>query len=276
LLCSIRRCRRIAARSRYSPKPICPRPGPGRKSVSGVRSITREKRASDKAAALFDQAVQAYRSALEVYTKADLPQDWARTQNNLGNALKDEGERASGDKAAALLDQAVQAYAARLRSTPEADFPGYWALTMRNLGPRPQGFGRHRLSRRRIESRKRGGPAIAMFARYDVFLSYSRADSDRVPRCATNSAVSAIASSSTRNPSIPVRLGGCACARPSGVRVPWFFAGQLPRTTPNTSISSTCRPMPCTSRSFPGGSTRRRIAAHARGCRPSPTPRPRK
>ena len=31
----------------------------------------------DKAADLLDQAVQAFRGALEVYTKADLSQDWA-------------------------------------------------------------------------------------------------------------------------------------------------------------------------------------------------------
>ncbi|MGD0471308.1 MAG: hypothetical protein ABSA54_23285 [Terriglobales bacterium] len=50
-----------------------------------------ERANGDKVGALLDQAVQAYRSALEVRTKADLPQDWARTQNNLGYALKEEG-----------------------------------------------------------------------------------------------------------------------------------------------------------------------------------------
>ena len=34
---------------------------------------------------LLGEAVAAYRSALEVRTKADLPQGWAMTQNNLGN-----------------------------------------------------------------------------------------------------------------------------------------------------------------------------------------------
>jgi tetratricopeptide (TPR) repeat protein len=82
---------------------------------------------------LLDQAVQAFRNALEVYTKADLPQAWAGTQNNLGNALKAEGERAGGDKAAALLDQAVQAYERALEVFTRADLPGYWAMTMRNL-----------------------------------------------------------------------------------------------------------------------------------------------
>ena len=77
--------------------------------------------------------MQAYRSALEVYTKADLPQNWAATQNNLGNALRNEGERADGDKAAALLDQAVQAYRSALEVRTKANDPYHWARTMRNL-----------------------------------------------------------------------------------------------------------------------------------------------
>ena len=35
------------------------------------------------------QAVDAYRSALQVWTREQLPQDWAVTQNNLGAALQD-------------------------------------------------------------------------------------------------------------------------------------------------------------------------------------------
>ena len=40
-----------------------------------------------------NEAVEAYRLALTVRTRDDLPQDWARTQNNLGNALRALGER---------------------------------------------------------------------------------------------------------------------------------------------------------------------------------------
>jgi hypothetical protein len=47
---------------------------------------------------LLDQAVSAYRSALEVYTQDDLPQDWADTQNNLGNALSEPGTRSGGEQ----------------------------------------------------------------------------------------------------------------------------------------------------------------------------------
>ena len=41
-----------------------------------------------------EQAVVAYRTALEEYTRERAPLDWAMTQNNLGNALQTLGERA--------------------------------------------------------------------------------------------------------------------------------------------------------------------------------------
>ena len=44
-------------------------------------------------------AITAYRSALEVYTREQLPQDWAVTQNNLGIALWDQAARTEGPKA---------------------------------------------------------------------------------------------------------------------------------------------------------------------------------
>ena len=82
---------------------------------------------------MFDQAVQAFRSALEVRTKADLPQEWAATQNDLGNALMDEGERASGDKAAALLAEAVEAFQNALQVYTRVDLPQGWAAIELNI-----------------------------------------------------------------------------------------------------------------------------------------------
>ncbi len=102
--------------------------------LGGALDDEGDRASGDKASGLFDQAVQAYRSALEVRTKADLPQGWASTQNNLGNALDDEGDRASGDKAAALLDQAAQAYRSALEVRTKADLPQDWAATQNNLG----------------------------------------------------------------------------------------------------------------------------------------------
>ena len=48
----------------------------------GIRSAGEEGRK------LLEEAVGVYSSALEVYTEADLPQDWAMTQNNLGKATR--------------------------------------------------------------------------------------------------------------------------------------------------------------------------------------------
>ena len=44
--------------------------------------------------ARLEEAVAAYRAALEEWTRERVPLDWATTQNNLGNALSDA--RASG------------------------------------------------------------------------------------------------------------------------------------------------------------------------------------
>ncbi len=57
-----------------------------------------------------EQAVAAYRAALEVWTRERVPLQWAMTQNNLGNALRTLGEREDGTE---RLDEAVAAYRAR-------------------------------------------------------------------------------------------------------------------------------------------------------------------
>ena len=46
--------------------------------------------------ARLEEAVAAYREALQENTRARVPLDWARTQMNLGNALLSLGERESG------------------------------------------------------------------------------------------------------------------------------------------------------------------------------------
>jgi hypothetical protein len=83
-------------------------------------------------------AITAYRSALEVYTREQLPQDWALTQNNLGLALSDQAARTEGAKGAELLAQAMSAYRSALEVTtreqlppglgPDPERPGYRAL----------------------------------------------------------------------------------------------------------------------------------------------------
>jgi len=52
--------------------------------------------------------VAAYRSALEVYTKADLPQYWAGTQYNLSDALGAMGNQLEGEEGLKRKREAVE------------------------------------------------------------------------------------------------------------------------------------------------------------------------
>ena len=80
------------------------------------------------------EAVEAYRQALTVYTRDDLPQQWATTQNNLGNALTDLGERLGGPEGLRRLNEAVEAYRQALTVRKRDDLPQLWATTQNNLG----------------------------------------------------------------------------------------------------------------------------------------------
>jgi tetratricopeptide (TPR) repeat protein len=70
----------------------------------GTRSGTEEGRK------LLAEAVAAYRSALEVYTKADLPQGWAMTQNNLGSALWDLGSQLEAEECLKRQRESVETF----------------------------------------------------------------------------------------------------------------------------------------------------------------------
>ena len=63
---------------------------------------------------LLEDAVAAYRSAFEVFTKADLPQDWAITQNNLGTALLDTRDAQRRRRRPQAARRAVAAYRSAL------------------------------------------------------------------------------------------------------------------------------------------------------------------
>ncbi len=78
--------------------------------------------------ARLDEAVAAYRAALEEYTRERVPLDWPTTQNNLGNALLSLGERGT-----ARLDEAVVAYRAALEERTRERVPYPWAQTQENL-----------------------------------------------------------------------------------------------------------------------------------------------
>jgi len=75
-------------------------------------------------------ALHCYEAALQVYTEAEFPDDWARTQNNLGASYEmlPTGDRGTN------LQKAIECYAAALRVHTETDFPVNWATTQNNLG----------------------------------------------------------------------------------------------------------------------------------------------
>jgi tetratricopeptide (TPR) repeat protein len=83
---------------------------------------------------LQDQAVTAFRAALEVYTRGELPQQWATTQNNLGAVLGEQGFGTDGEEGRQLLTQAVAAERAALEVYTREELPQQWATAQNNLG----------------------------------------------------------------------------------------------------------------------------------------------
>ena len=81
--------------------------------------------------ARLEEAVVAYRAALEERTRARVPSDRATTENDLGVALEALGERSAG---AARLDEAVAAFHAALEERTRERVPFEWATTENNLG----------------------------------------------------------------------------------------------------------------------------------------------
>ena len=80
--------------------------------------------------ARLEEAVAAYRAALEEYTRDRVPLAWAGTQNNVGNALRTLGERESGT---ARLEEAVASYRAALDERTRDRVPLDWAQSQHTL-----------------------------------------------------------------------------------------------------------------------------------------------
>ncbi|TAF70578.1 MAG: CHAT domain-containing protein [Oscillatoriales cyanobacterium] len=77
-----------------------------------------------------DEAIRCYQQALEVYTRADFPQDWAMTQNNLGLAYyyKITGNPAKN------LNEAIRCYRLALEFRTPTTLPLDCLQSGRNLG----------------------------------------------------------------------------------------------------------------------------------------------
>ncbi|WP_425070758.1 hypothetical protein [Sagittula sp. S175] len=95
-----------------------------------------------------EEAVTAFRAALEEWTRDRVPLDWAMTQNNLGNALQSLGERQSGTL---LLQEAVTAYRAAQTVRTRNRVPLEWAMTQNNLGTALQTLGERESGTARLE-----------------------------------------------------------------------------------------------------------------------------
>lgn len=85
-----------------------------------------------------EEAVAAFRSALEEYTRARVPLYWATVESNLGEALQILGERESGTT---RLEEAVAVHHAALEEQTRARVPLQCAMTQYNLGHALWGLG---------------------------------------------------------------------------------------------------------------------------------------
>ena len=98
-----------------------------------------------------EQAVQASRAALIVFTNQREPLDWAMAQNNLGSALATLGKRESGTR---HLQDAVEAFRAASTIFTRGRVPLQWAITQNNLGAALQTLGErsreHNICRKRL------------------------------------------------------------------------------------------------------------------------------
>ena len=103
--------------------------GPRRKIISATSLRRLGERESGTAR--LDEAVAAYRDALQERTREKVPLQWAMTQNNLGNALHRLGERESGT---GRLEEAIAAYREALQERTRERVPLEWAMTQNNLG----------------------------------------------------------------------------------------------------------------------------------------------
>jgi tetratricopeptide (TPR) repeat protein len=81
--------------------------------------------------ARLEEAVAAYREALQENTRERVPLEWALTQMNLGNVLATLSERESGT---ARLEEAVSAYREALQENTRERVPLKWAKSTGNKG----------------------------------------------------------------------------------------------------------------------------------------------
>ncbi|MBL9046911.1 MAG: tetratricopeptide repeat protein [Tabrizicola sp.] len=100
-------------------------------------------------AAAMQQAVDAFRLALEDFPRQDSPLDWARVQGNLGIALRTLG---AGQAGSANLEAAVAAFTAALEEQSPELVPLDWGITQNNLGSALASLGQRESGTERLEA----------------------------------------------------------------------------------------------------------------------------
>ena len=91
--------------------------------------LGKREKDNSKTIGYLQDAKNSYDASQKVYKQNNLPQDWATTQNNLGNALLALGERLGGEEGIKYLNKAVEAYNAALKVFTDGH---YHKLTMQN------------------------------------------------------------------------------------------------------------------------------------------------
>ncbi len=112
----------------------------------GLTAYQRGNERGDNAALV--RAIDYYSEAASLVDRAESPDDWAATQNNLGNALMTLGRRESGT---ARLEEAVAAYRAALEERTRERVPLDWAATQNSLGNALVTLGRRESGTARLE-----------------------------------------------------------------------------------------------------------------------------
>jgi len=135
-------------------------------SFAGIDPLDPARRRMDYMQRLYQQGLRYGGKGLELATRMTedalsaldrtaAPQLWANAQNNLANALQQQGTRTDGAAGAALLARAVTAYEAALEVYTRQDHPVDWAMTQNNLAIALQQQG----------TRTDGAPGAALLAR---------------------------------------------------------------------------------------------------------------
>ncbi len=83
---------------------------------------------------LLNQIAQAHHAALTILTEKSTPQNWAKTQFNLGATLYDHAKLVEGEVRSKLLKEANEAFHAALTIFSQENTPKYWSSTQYYLG----------------------------------------------------------------------------------------------------------------------------------------------